>query len=574
MENKEHNNLNKVIKKLTKRNNAPAYLYYLLALFYIISSVFTSATASLFTTIKLFGIDFPVYSFAGIFSSISQITIILITFYYGKKGYYTALTLQLIQMFSIILGLIKRHNFTSVPGIFGCLLTILAITLIYINNRRVDKYQEVLQRQAVTDSLTELPNRYACSELLDILIERKEKYIATSIDLNGFKNINDTMGFDSGNIVLKSIANRWMNIANRDNAETLDFIARISGDEFALIIRNYDSEEQVIDTIKKYEKALADHITVDDCDLFVTASFGYAEYPNDSDSKDAVLTCADAAMREVKRRKSSNHILHFKPNMLKDEHTLEIETKIREALEKQSIFFHLQPQYNMNHELRGFESLARMQDENGKFISPGEFIPVAEKVGLVDKVDKMVFRKSAMFFGDLLKKTNADITLSVNVSVRHLLKNDFLDEIKNVLKESGVPASKLEIEITESIMIDSVDKALKRIDNLKDMGIKIAIDDFGTGYSSLSYLNKFPANLLKIDKSFIDTMNTNKSSKQYVSAIISMGHIMGFDVISEGVEDNSQVDTLKEIGCDYIQGFIWGRPLPQDEVEKLVLKAV
>lgn len=175
-----------------------------------------------------------------------------------------------------------------------------------------------------------------------------------------------------------------------------------------------------------------------------------------------------------------------------------------------------------------------------------------------------------MFFGDLLRKTGAKLTLSLNASVRHMMKSDFLDEIRQLLRDSGIPASLLEIEITESIMIDSVDKALRCIDELRNMGIQIAIDDFGTGYSSLSYLNRFPANLLKIDKSFIDVMNTSDSSRQYVAAIISMGHVMGFDVISEGVEEPEQLETLRDIGCDFIQGFIWGRPLSSEDAEKLV----
>lgn len=153
------------------------------------------------------------------------------------------------------------------------------------------------------------------------------------------------------------------------------------------------------------------------------------------------------------------------------------------------------------------------------------------------------------------------------------MKNDFLAEIRELLAASGIPADKLEIEITESIMIDSVDKALECVNALKDMGIKLAIDDFGTGYSSLSYLNSFPANLLKIDKSFIDKMNTSESSRQYVAAIISIGHIMGFDVISEGVEQDEQIETLRKIGCDYIQGFIWGRPLMPEDAERLVMEA-
>ena len=154
------------------------------------------------------------------------------------------------------------------------------------------------------------------------------------------------------------------------------------------------------------------------------------------------------------------------------------------------------------------------------------------------------------------------------------MKSDFLEEIRELIKSSGIPALQLEIEITESIMIESMDKAMNCIKDLKDIGVKIAIDDFGTGYSSLSYLNDFPADLLKIDKSFIDKMNSSDSSRQYVAAIISLGHIMGFDVISEGVEDSDQLDTLREIGCDYIQGFIWGRPLPKEDAEKVVMDSL
>lgn len=153
------------------------------------------------------------------------------------------------------------------------------------------------------------------------------------------------------------------------------------------------------------------------------------------------------------------------------------------------------------------------------------------------------------------------------------MKKDFLDEVRAIIKESGIPTKNLEIEITESIMIDSVDEALSIINEIKEMGIQIAIDDFGTGYSSLSYLNKFPANLLKVDKSFIDKMNTSDSSRQYVAAIISIGHIMGFDVISEGVEEPDQLETLRTIGCDFIQGYIWGKPLSAEDAEKVAVSA-
>ena len=249
---------------------------------------------------------------------------------------------------------------------------------------------------------------------------------------------------------------------------------------------------------------------------------------------------------------------------------LEIENKIRTALETDSVFFNLQPQYDMKHELRGFEALARMRDSDGSIIRPDLFIPVAEKVGLIDKVDGMVFRKSAAFFSEIAKQYGKELTLSLNASVRHIMKKGFIKEISDLIEKSGLSPSQLEIEITESILMDSADKALQRINELKATGIKLAIDDFGTGYSSLSYLNKIPADLLKIDKSFIDRINTNESSKQYVAAMISIGHIMGLDVISEGVEKEEQLEALRSIGCELIQGFIWGKPLPPEDVTKLV----
>ena len=193
-----------------------------------------------------------------------------------------------------------------------------------------------------------------------------------------------------------------------------------------------------------------------------------------------------------------------------------------------------------------------------------------KELGLIDEIDLMVYSKSAMFFGRLIKETGADIVLSINVSVKHLMKTNFIDEIKRLLKESGIPADHLEIEITESILLESPEKAIEGLNELKNMGISIAIDDFGTGYSSLSYLNSFPSDILKIDKSFIDRMNENDSSKKYVEAIISLAHVLDFKVIAEGAEVQEQLDTLRSIDCDYVQGFFWGRPLPEKEAEELV----
>ena len=571
---KEQKVIEKTLNRISARRNAPRSVFIVLLILYIVAAVIISATAGSRTDINIFGMPIPIYSLAGIFASLSEICVLFMTLYCGKKGYFTSLVLLIIQIPIVLVGIISKHNLTSLPGVFSSLLAISAITITYINNKYINSYQKELQEQAVTDQLTGLPNRFAASKLLTVLIEKNEKFAVVSIDINSFKGINDSMGFDTGNDIICKIASRWKAIADKSISGTLDFISRISGDEFVLIIQNYQSDEDIMNTIRQYEAVLSNRVTVNNCDLYITASFGYAEYPDDANTKDALLSYADAAMHEVKRASSSNHILHFTPDLLKMERTLEIEGKIRESLKNETIFYNLQPQFDMDHKLRGFEALARIKDSDGNFISPCEFIPVAEKVGLVDQVDAMVFRKATMFFGELLRKSGADIMLSINVSVRHLMKNDFYEEICETLKKSGVPANKLEIEVTESIMIDSADKALQCIDRLRSLGIQIAIDDFGTGYSSLSYLNRFPANLLKVDKSFIDTMNSSDSAKQYISAIISIGHIMKCAVIAEGVEDMEQVETLREIKCDYIQGYIWGKPLMPDAAEKLVFDSI
>ena len=439
-----------------------------------------------------------------------------------------------------------------------------------LSDSKMRKFQDRIREQAVTDGLTGLPNRFACVEFVNDLMDRKLPFAVVSIDINNFKSINDTLGHDTGNKVLISIAERWKTVADSGKTGTFDFVIRLGGDEFALIIRGFDSEDDIIKTINYYESELEKKLTVDECDLFLTASYGYAVYPSDAETGDALFTCADVAMHKIKSANNSDHVCHISPEILNSENSLEMEHKIRLALENETIFFNLQPQYDISHKLRGFEALARMKDSSGDLISPGYFIPVAEKVGIIDKVDLMVFRNAAKFFGKLVSETGANITLSINVSVRHLMKNGFIDEIKNIIESCNVPPEQLEIEITESIMIDSAEKALQCINDIRAMGIKIAIDDFGTGYSSLSYLYNFPADLLKVDKSFIDKMNSSDSSKKYVEAIISIGHIMNFDVISEGVEEPEQLETLRSIGCDYIQGFIWGRPMSPEDAEKVV----
>ena len=562
--------LEQTLNSLEVRRQAPRSVFILLLLLYFAAAITVAITAGSHKEIMIMSTPVSVYTFAGVFSSLANLCIIFMVIFCGKAGFIISAVVLGLHIPMVLIGIFVKGNYTSIPGVFVDTLTIIAIIVIFYNKRKLEKYQLRLREQATTDTLTGLPNAFAITELLDELIRHNTPFATVTMDINDFKSINDTMGFDMGNKVLVAVASRLKNIADNGLSGTLDFVARLNGDEFTLIIRDYRSDDDVEKTIKQYEAALNEKISIDGYDFFVVASFGYAFFPTDSANRDSLISYSIAAMKEIKHMSGSKHILRFSSEMKAEDH-IAIDNKVRTALENDTIFFNLQPQYDMKHSLRGFEVLARMKDDDGAFISPADFIPAAERLGLIDVLDHMVYKKAAMFFGDLLRRSGADIMLSINASVKHMMKSDFIEEIRVLLAESGIPAQQLEIEITESILIESAEKAARILNELKDMGIRIAIDDFGTGYSSLSYLNSFPSDTLKLDKSFIDKISENSSSDKYVEAIISLAHVMDFEVVAEGVEENEQLETLRGIGCDYIQGFIWGRPLAAQDAEALVM---
>ena len=567
---KRNNNIDKTLKNLSLNKEAPKCAFILLVLLYAIASFLTTRTSVMQGSIAIGGQMISYNSFTGVFSMLGYICIICLVMLFRRVGYIVSMVAIILQSPLMIFNIFVRGNLHSLPGLFSSVLIIGAISIIHFTYRKILKYQQSIREQAVTDRITGLPNRFACNELLTDLQRRGEPFVLVSVDLNDFKSINDTMGHDTGDQVLKEVARRWKDLANSLSTETVDFVARNSGDEFMIVISEYPSVEEIENTINAYREVLEKKITIDDCDYYLTACFGYSFFPEDSDVIENIYLFSDAALHEVKKAGSGSRISRFTPEVLNFERTLEIERKIRTALNSDKIFFNLQPQYDINHNLRGFEALARMKDDDGSFISPVDFIPVAEKTGLVDRIDMRVFELSMEFLDKITRETGTEIMMSVNVSVRHLMKNTFIEDIKNILKAHNIAPERVEIEITESIMIDSAEKALQRINEIKAMGMKVAIDDFGTGYSSLSYLNNFPSDLLKIDKAFIDQMNMSESSKQYVAMIISIGHILHLKVISEGVESPDQVEVLKKIGCDYIQGFVWGKPMPPEEAGRLV----
>ena len=560
-----------ILQSITSvKRQVPKSGFVLLLILYILATVTLNRVTHSGGEIMLGSYPFALRSAAGIFSSLANLCVILLVVLYRKVGFITGLVIIIGQIPMMLVQIIMQHHYDAIPGVFTNGLTIIAIVIININHNRVDRFQKEVLEQAVTDRLTGLPNRFAGREYFAGLVKVREKFVYVATDINNFKSINDTMGYETGNKVLKEIANRWRDLADNGNLGTFNLVAHISGDEFGFSIQEYNSEEDVIRTINRFREELERRITIDDCDYYVNASFGYAEFPTDTEDLETLISGASLALHDAKRRGILGEPVRYTKELVQNEKSLETERKIRSALANDTIFFHLQPQYDINHKLRGFEALARMKDADGNYIPPMEFIPVAERSGLVDQIDMAVFKRAAEFLQNAGKTAEPDFTISVNISVKHLLKNSFIDDVKGILETYDVAAEHIEIEITESIMIDSVERALDRIEEVRKLGIMVAIDDFGTGYSSLSYLNSFPANLLKIDKSFIDVMNQAESNKKYVASIISIGHVLGLEVISEGVESEDQLETLKEIGCDYIQGFIWGRPVPPEEAAKLI----
>ncbi|MCR5788834.1 MAG: bifunctional diguanylate cyclase/phosphodiesterase [Lachnospiraceae bacterium] len=563
--------LEKTLDSLAFQREAPKGLFFVLVILYVALSVAVRITSTSQAVIMLGQNPVPLSVFTGVFSTVSNLCIILMVFFCGKAGFVTSIIILVIQYPMLLQGIIVHRTFASIPGLFGNLLTIIVVITIYLNNKKLGQYQQKLREQATTDLLTGLPNTFASTELVHELTKQHKPFAAVSIDIDGINSINNTMGYDMGNKVLIEVASRWKRIADEGRSGTLDFISRINGDEFSLIIRRYHSLEDIENTIRQYYEAVTDKINIEGYDFSLTASFGYAVFPFDADEQDTILSCSYAAMREIKRLNNGEHTLRFNADLFSIQNQLIIENKIRYALENDLIYVNLQPQFDMSHRLRGFEALARMKDRDGHNIRPDEFIPAAERLGLVSDVDLAVHKKATAFFRELLKKTASDITLSINVSVKHLMKSDFVEEIRALIQESGIPAKQLEIEITESVLIESAEKAARSLTELKALGLRIAIDDFGTGYSSLSYLKNFPSDVLKIDKSFIDDINTGAASPKYVEAIISLAHVMDLEVVAEGVEVAEQLETLRSGNCDYIQGYIWGQPLSPEDAEELAL---
>lgn len=481
----------------------------------------------------------------------------------NKKGFAAAMMINGFQFVNVSFSVFVMKNMDAVTGV-PMMAGILGLLCMQHNHiKKSEQNEKRLHSLYATDPLTGLNNRRSVMEHINGKIAANEPFSLLIFDLDNFKNINDTMGHACGDAILYKTAERWRALVNGSV-----YLGRTGGDEFAVIVSGR-TEDEVKAFADKCLKLLSEKIHTEKCDYYATFSAGAARFPEDGTDCESLFSFADTAMHKAKSS-GKNRICFFGAEMLSEIHNeMKLENEIRSALKYNRFYLVFQPQFETETKrLRGFETLLRLKDEEGDPIPPSTFIPAAEKSGLILDIDRWVLRHAMQSFSE--QTAGSDFIVSVNISARHITDCGLAEEIKALLDETGFPAEMLEVEVTESCFISSVDEAINTLLQIKKLGVKIALDDFGTGYASLSYLQRLPIDLLKIDKSFIDDMTERNDSGDFVKAIISIGHMFRCKVISEGVELESQLEILKELKCDYIQGYIWGKPQEHSSAVQLI----
>jgi len=433
------------------------------------------------------------------------------------------------------------------------------------------KYTESIKHLAYHDHLTGLPNRLMFNNIakksLDnvIVVGKKELMALLYFDLDGFKYINDNFGHSIGDKMLKKITERL-----KDTVSINESLSRLGGDEFALLITNVKDIEEVSQIAEDINKIFKDPFHIDGVELFVTASIGISLYPFDGLDVETLLKHADIAMYQAKKG-TKNTYKYFSDKLKKDfSRRVLVEYHLRNALENDELSIHYQPKINIKSGMiEGMEALLRWENPVLGKVSPVEFIPIAEETGLIIPIGKWVLYQTCLQNKNWQEKGYLPMRLAVNLSGVQLQQHNFVEMVEEILVETGLSANFLELEITESIALENLEGHLKIIEQLKKKGISISLDDFGTGYSSLSYLKKLPIDCLKMDKSFINDICKDKTNEAIASAIITMAHHLKLQVTAEGVETEEQLSILKNYDCDHLQGYLFSRPLPANQIEQL-----
>jgi len=430
-----------------------------------------------------------------------------------------------------------------------------------------------LQHLVLHDTLTKLPNRLLLEDRVQQAVEecrRSGGHCAVLfVDLDRFKTLNDSLGHFAGDAVLRTVAER-LRAAVREE----DTVSRMGGDEFVILLRHVDRAQDAGDVARKIIEALSRPIVVDEHELRVGSSIGVSAFPEHGDSSARLIANADAAMYHVKKSGRSN-VAFFAPEMSTFfPKRLAMENELRAALEKGQFVLHYQPKVDVaSGAVVGMEALVRWNHPQKGMIWPSEFIPLAEETGLIVPLGKWVLYEACMQVRRWDALGIADMAVAVNISGVQFQQRDLVDTVARVLAASGLDPRHLELEITESVVMQNASEAIVMLGELHRMGVSLSIDDFGTGYSSLNYLKRFPIDKLKIDQSFIRDISAGSDDAAIVQAIIAMAHSLRLRVVAEGVEHQSQLEFLRGLGNDEYQGYLFSKPLPAREVERQLLTA-
>lgn len=437
---------------------------------------------------------------------------------------------------------------------------------------------------AFYDRLTGLPNRQLFSKGLDAVIEstrkQQRKFAILFLDLDRFKRINDTLGHTTGDELLKAVAIRLQSClrsadrvvrADQDSWDNVR-LARLGGDEFVIILRDIGSEDAAASIASRIIGSLALPFSCEGHQFVITPSIGIAIYPQDGESNDELLMNADSAMYRAKAAGRNNYKFFSGTMKVRSLHRLEIENELRRAIDNEQFELYYQPKVEISSSaILGAEALLRWNHSERGWISPADFIPIAEETGLILPLGKWVLQAACRQLGEWRHSRLNQIEVSVNISSQQIYSDDLVAIVKSAASDAGIAPGLLELEITESLLMRDNETTIEALNMLKDFGVRVSVDDFGTGYSSLSYLKRFPIDVLKIDRSFVQDLHRNSDDAAICAAILAMAHQLDLKVVAEGVELEEQLDFLRSHDCEQFQGYLFSKPLPVKEFEALVL---
>ncbi|MFJ7952817.1 putative bifunctional diguanylate cyclase/phosphodiesterase [Lysinibacillus sp. NPDC096418] len=424
---------------------------------------------------------------------------------------------------------------------------------------------------AYHDELTGLPNRRKLEQRLEYEFHQSrrngEKFALFFIDVNRFKHINDGLGHIIGDMFLVEMANRLRSIDFTSNS-----FYRHNSDEFVFILND---TSRIDEMAKEILSIFHESFIIDTYEFYASISIGICVFPDQANSIEELLKNADIAMYAAKTTRGNYYKLYL-PNMDDDnDKWLMLETKLHQALKKDLLELHYQPKIDLKTgAIVGMEALLRWYDSDLGHLPPDRFIPFAEECGLINDIGVWVLRKASIQTHHWNKVYGLNLQVAVNISPIHISADGFVDMVRDVIAETKIDPSTLEIEITEMSMLDYTEKLIQTIGELKALGITISIDDFGTGYASLNYLKKFPVDVLKIDRAFVQDIISGKSGIAMISAIISLAHAMELKVVAEGVENEAELNVLRKYGCEYVQGYYFSKPLSAEDFTMNILEKV